>query len=127
MLGFVLATVIQCGDLCSRQAWAHYADMLERGGYGRLSVERGAFLIRETDGTVTLALWDSMRYRRANYRGAIPDGTIAIVHTHPRTAPHPSMKDRDEARKNGLPVLVVTPGGVVGAMPDGTVEALPRP
>lgn len=127
MLALVLATVLQCGDLCSRQAWAHYADLLELGGYGRLPLERGAFLIRETDGTVTLALWDSIRYRRANYRGAIPDRTIAIVHTHPRTAPHPSMKDRDQARESGLPVLVVTPSGVVGAMPDGSVRALVRP
>ncbi|HEX6179289.1 MAG TPA: Mov34/MPN/PAD-1 family protein [Thermoanaerobaculia bacterium] len=126
MLALVLATVIQCGDLCGRHAWAHYADLLELGGYGRLPVERGGFLIREADGSITMAMWDSRGYKRATYRGAIPERTIAIVHTHPRTAPHPSMKDRDEARRNGLPVLVVTPGGVVGAMPDGSVVVIGR-
>jgi proteasome lid subunit RPN8/RPN11 len=41
------------------------------------------------------------------------------VHTHPKDTPDPSPQDREEARRLNLPVLVVTPRGVVAAMPSG--------
>ena len=124
MLALMLATVIGCGDLCSAAAMDHYEELLASGGYGRFSIERAAFVIRERDGGLTMQRWASAAYRRASFRGSIPPGTIAIAHTHPLRSPGPSEHDRVEARRLGLPVIVVTPGGNVAAFPDGTIRKL---
>ncbi|HEU4522275.1 MAG TPA: hypothetical protein VFT12_09745 [Thermoanaerobaculia bacterium] len=119
MLAMVLASVLGCGELCSADAVTLYASMLEEGGYGRLAFERAGFLIREKSGTITMAPWNSFRYRHASYQGSIPAGTIAIVHTHPLSSRRPSAGDRETSRVTGLPVVVVTPDTVTAAMPDG--------
>ena len=125
MLAFLLAAALGCGDLCSAEAAGHYAALLEEGGFGRLPHERAAFLIRESGGAITLAPWEaSAGFQRASHRGAIPAGTIAVVHTHPAGSPLPSAGDRDEARRIGIPVVVVTPGAVIAALPDGSVRTL---
>jgi hypothetical protein len=125
MLMFVFAAVLGCGDLCDSQAIGHYAALLEEGGYGRLSHERAGFLIREDGGALTLGPWAaSAGFQRASFRGGIPPGAIAVLHTHPLRAPTPSAGDREEARRIGLPVVVITPAGVVAAMPEGSVRTL---
>ena len=122
---FVLAAVLGCGDLCGPEAMGHYAAMLEEGGYGRLSHERAAFLIREERGSFTLAPWGaSAGFQHASFRGSIPSGAIAIVHTHPLGALKPSAGDHEEAKRIGLPVVAITPAAVVAAMPDGTARTL---
>lgn len=119
------AAVLGCGDLCGPEATGHYAALLEEGGYGRLSHERAAFLIREDGGAITLAPWGaSAGFQRASYSGGIPSGAIAVVHTHPLGAPKPSAGDHEEAKRTGLPVVVITPSAVVAAMPDGTARTL---
>jgi hypothetical protein len=124
MLAIVITTLLACGDLCSRDAMAHYSELLREGGYGRLSQERAGFLIAEEGGTVSFQPWDSFAFRRASYRGRVPDRTIAIAHTHPSNSPEPSTRDRATARQSGLPVVVITPEGVVGVFPDGSTRAL---
>lgn len=114
MLALLLAASL---DLMSPQALFWYDQLLADGGYGRLERERAAFLIREDDGTLTLEPWPHGGFRHASFRGAIPRGTIAILHTHPADEPQPSARDRAEARRLGLPVVVITPSGVVVAMP----------
>lgn len=114
---FLLALVLACGDLCSPQAMFWYDHLLAEGGYGRFDRERAAFLIRESDGTLTLEPWTNGDFRRASFRGAVPAGAIAIVHTHPRSEPRPSVHDRDEARRLNLTVIVVTPGRIEFALP----------
>ena len=124
MLAILLATLVSCGDLCHAEAVAHYADLLAAGGYGRLPVEQAGFLIRERDGTLTFAPWQRGEFQRARFDGSIPRGTIAVVHTHPRRLPRPSRGDLDQARRLGIPLLVVTPDAVIAARPDGGVDAL---
>jgi hypothetical protein len=126
MLGLVLAVALstQCTDLCSPAAVLYYADLLQHAGYGQLPVEHAAFLIRESDGSLTTEPWRDSGHRRVRFRGAIPPNTIAVVHTHPKDAPLPSVHDRIEARKIDLPVLVVTPAGVAAAFPDGRLVQL---
>jgi hypothetical protein len=126
MLAILLASLISthCGDLCGPVAIFHYADLLQRGGHGRFGIERGAFLIRESDGTLTTEPWPEFGHRQVRYRGPIPANAIAIMHTHPHEAPRPSAHDRAEAKKIGLPVLVITPMGVVAAFPDGRSEKI---
>jgi len=104
------------------QAHFWYDALLAEAGYGRLPHERAAFLIRESDGTLTTQPWEVSGVRHASYRGVIPERAIAIVHTHPRGEPHPSSRDRAEARRLGMAVVVVTSAGVMAAMPDGRLQ-----
>ena len=106
-------------DLTSAQAKSWYSLMLAEGGYGRLPREQAAFLIRERDGSLTLQPWADGAHRRASFRGAIPPRALAVVHTHPADEEQPSRVDRSEATRLGMPVLVITPSGVIAAMPGG--------
>jgi len=124
MLALLLAAALSCGDLCRAEAVAHYAELLAVGGYGRLPVEHAGFLIRERDGTLTFAPWQRGEFQRARFEGAIPRGTIALVHTHPRRLPQPSRGDLDQAKRLGIPLIVVTPGAVIAARADGSVDTL---
>ena len=118
MLGLLFAVVLNL-QLASTDAHFWYDALLAESGYGRLQSERAAFLIREPDGTLTTQPWDAGRIRHATYRGPIPQRAIAVVHTHPHGEPHPSSRDRAEARRLAIPVIVVTTEGVIAAMPDG--------
>ena len=110
MLALLLAVSL---ELSSPQALSWYDQLLAEGGYGRFERERAAFLIREADGTLTLEPWPDGGFRHAKFRGRIPARTIAILHTHPADSPQPSARDRAEARRLGLPVVVISPEGVV--------------
>jgi len=119
VLAYVLFGILLLHDLWRPEAAYWYAALLEDGGYGRLSTERAAFLIRETDGTLTLQPWRDRAHRRASFRGSVPERTIALLHTHPRHDVRPSAHDREEARRLALPVVVITPDAVIAAMPNG--------
>ena len=112
--------------LSSPQAHVWYDALLAQSGYGNLPREHAAFLIAEEDGTLTTQPWTHGALRHATYRGALPARTIAIVHTHPRGEPQPSARDRAEAKRLGVAVIVVTTDGVVAAQPDGSVVTLAR-
>jgi hypothetical protein len=107
--------------LMSTSAHHWYEAVLVDAGYGRLPHEQAAFLILERDGSLSLAPWESRGVRHARYQGAIPARTLAIVHTHPHGNPQPSAQDRAEARRLGLPVIVVTTEGALAALPGGAV------
>jgi hypothetical protein len=77
-------------------------------GHGFRDEERAAFLILREDDTFECALWPaSFAFRRASWAGQIPDRTIAVIHTHPRSTPDPSPHDYREARRLDIPVIVV--------------------
>lgn len=119
MYALVLLGVLLFSELSRPEAAAWYSVLLAEGGYGRLPRERAAFLIREADGTLTLEPWQDGGHRRATFRGHIPDGTLAVLHTHPKGEDRPSPRDRQEARRLRMPVVVITPEAVIAAMPDG--------
>ena len=100
-------------DLSSPQALRWYDVLLAEGGYGRFDRERAAFLIRERDGSLTLEPWSDGGHHHATFRGAIPARTVAILHTHPAKYPEPSARDHAEAKRLGIPVVVITPDGVI--------------
>src|SRR5688572_8387266 len=103
-----MLALLLLGVLSEPQAHVWYDALLAESGNGRLSRERAAFLIREDDGTLTLEPWARGGFRHASWRGSIPHRTIAILHTHPAGEERPSTRDRQEARRLGLPVLVIT-------------------
>lgn len=126
MHALVVLAVLLFGDLTRPQAALWYASLHAESGYGYLPRERAAFLIRETDGTLTLEPWPPGGRRHASFRGQVPTGTIAILHTHPRGEEQPSAQDRDEAKRLRMPVVVITAERVVAAMPDGMEVTLER-
>lgn len=115
MLALLLAVSL---DLASPQASFWYEQLLAEGGYGRFDRERAAFLIRERDGSLTLAPWPDGGFRHASFRGEVPARTIAILHTHPAKLPQPSAQDRAEAKRLGIPIVVITPRSVIVADPN---------
>lgn len=88
-------------------------ELLEDARYGRDSKEHAAFIVADENGELRLARWvwgaESMR---ATYRGAMPRGAMAIVHTHPNHLPNPSPNDVNVAQKLGIAVYVVTRGSL---------------
>lgn len=87
-------------------------------------VEVAAFVVRRPgSGAVALVHWPNQRrFRTAQWRGAVPEGVIAVIHTHPHRIPLPSPADAAEARKLGLPFYVVSRGALAVVHPDGAVE-----
>src|SRR5687768_5241483 len=120
MLPLIFAVVLGCGDLCGDDAMRVYADLLAAGGYGRFRHERAAFLVKVGE-RVTMQSWPSGTFQRVAFRGVIPKGTIAIAHTHPRDLPWPSAQDREQAKRSGIPIIVITPRSVVLTDTDGSV------
>jgi len=116
--------VLLCVVLCTPQADVWYDAMLASGGWGRLAREQAAFLIRERNDALSLEPWPDGGFRHASFRGRVPERAVAILHTHPREEPEPSAHDRAEAKRVGLPVVVITPDAVIAAMPDGTISVV---
>lgn len=86
-----------------------FAELLKRGEgiLGRL--EAAAFLVRDDDGSSRMIMWPQTEFsRKETFRGVIPPGTVAIVHTHPPTMERPSRGDLAEAKRLGLPIYVVS-------------------
>lgn len=86
-----------------------FAQLLKRGEGILGKVEAAAFLVRDDDGSLMMVLWPRTEFsRKETFRGAIPPGTVAIVHTHPPRMERPSRGDLAEAKRLGLPIYVVT-------------------
>jgi hypothetical protein len=75
--------------------------------------ESAAFLVLDDNGEFQMVRWPiTNRFHEQTWTGAIPVGTVAVVHTHPAHLPYASTHDRDEARRTGIPIVVLTPGVV---------------
>lgn len=96
---------IACEDSVLEQAW----ELLASAQFGRSRREHAAFIVRGTDGTLALDRWPfAAESARATFRGRVPSGTVAIIHTHPNELEYPSVGDRRLAGRLELPVYVVT-------------------
>lgn len=84
-------------------------NVLRSSQMGNHSAERAAFIVRSQDGSTSCVFWPAThKYKSAQYRGALPARTIAIVHSHPDCCVAPSAQDIAEARQFGVPFYVVT-------------------
>ncbi|HLJ75432.1 MAG TPA: Mov34/MPN/PAD-1 family protein [Thermoanaerobaculia bacterium] len=82
--------------------------LLRKSAYGRLGEERAGFLVY-ANGQFQLVMWPpTHKFHAEEWRGAIPEGTVAVVHTHPPNQPEPSEHDRYEAERIGVPIIVLT-------------------
>lgn len=100
--------------------------LIAKAGYGRRDDECAAFLVWD-NGSFRLIEWPaSHRFHAADFQGPIPEGTVAVVHTHPFVLPSPSLHDRMEARRTGIPIFVLTPGKAVLVRDDGMTTAIWR-
>ena len=88
------------------------ADLASRGGFGNGHAETAAFIVRR-DGELRCELWPATgKYQQTSFTGRIPEGTVAIAHTHPRCCRDASGQDKLEARRLGIPVVVVSAASV---------------
>lgn len=81
---------------------------------------QGAFVIRNGDGLLYFVPWPPSRSSLLRWRGRVPRGTVAIVHTHPPMRAVPSQIDAATAIATGLPVYILTPLRIVKTTGDKT-------
>lgn len=92
----------------------------QRGGFDE---ESAAFIVRNSAGGLELYHWPRSRaFRAAHWDGALPEGVVALMHTHPASLPRPSGQDVAEARRLRLPVYVVTERQMCVADAKGIVQ-----
>ena len=124
----VVAIPLNRGLLDNASALACFAQLLALGGYGQRSEERAAFLILRDDDShdYNCMLWPARHaFRREEWSGRIPAGTVAILHTHPESNPDPSPHDAKEAQRLGVPIFAITPGDIELVEPrDGRIVIL---
>ncbi|HUP48692.1 MAG TPA: Mov34/MPN/PAD-1 family protein [Thermoanaerobaculia bacterium] len=104
-----------------------FADLLRQGGLGYRQTEAAAFLVLEGESSYRCISWPFLgELHRQQFRGSVPDATIAIVHTHPEASPRPSVADAKTAITTGVPVFVLTRNNIYVALSDGTIEAVEK-
>jgi hypothetical protein len=99
---------VRCGDLTEERVVRGICASLVRATRPFSHEERAAFVIRRNERIYCLAWKPSPEPDMARWDGPLPEGTIAIVHTHPNWLPMPSNVDARTARETRLPVYVVT-------------------
>ena len=94
--------------------------LMQQNRYGFTETEGAAFVTRSADGQIEFIHWPSDRPHRATWKGKVPQGVIAIVHTHPNWIPDPSLVDARTAKLRRIPVYVVTRGRIMKTTGDST-------
>ena len=88
----------------------------------RQELEIAAFIVRRGDHFDCL-LWPAKHGSYSvTFRGSRPEGTVAIVHTHPRWSNEPSPEDGALAQRVGLPVYVLTHFNITVATTGGKMS-----
>lgn len=86
-----------------------FATLLGNAHSGFSRMEMAAFIVRDASGALTIVAWPPNGIPdSAMWAGPIPDGAIAIAHTHPNWLPRPSTVDIKTARTVKMPVYVIT-------------------
>lgn len=118
VIALLFATAAQA-DPIFESSRALFAGVLRAASFGLTDLERAAFIVRGTDGVLRSEPWPATDGKHAeSFRGVMPVGTVAIVHTHPVEWPMPSQHDIEEATRLRIPIYVVTLQNVYRATPD---------
>lgn len=108
-----------------RGVLALFEDLFRRAMMGSQDIERAAFLTIE-NGRFACLLWPASRdFRRETFKGTIPPGTVAIVHTHPNRVAKASVQDRATAKQTGLPLFTITWSNITIVDPLTGIETWP--
>ncbi len=103
----------------------YFSDILLRGALWRETGETAAFLVRQENGQLRCLLWPATnQYKGQTFRGTRPEGTIAIIHTHPSSSTKPSLGDAQQARAARLPIYVLTRSAVTAVDSDGSMLSI---
>lgn len=97
----------------------YFSEMLRQAlgaGGGR---EEAAFVIRDGSGAIVFHPWPrSGKSKVASWRGPVPEGVIAIAHTHPSNWwSAATAHDLAEARRTRLPIFILTRAKICVADP----------
>lgn len=103
---------------------AYLTELLQLAGWGYRDGERAAFLVTDGGGLRCLVWPYHTALRGERYRGRIPPGTVAVLHTHPNAIPRPSIEDREEARRVRLPFLVASSRHIYAVTTTGEIAAV---
>ena len=91
----------------------------ERAGYGLMEFEAAAWITYDGEAFDCVFWEQSRRQRRTTWSGRMPEGVVALAHTHPlRSSPEPSRVDVASADRLGIPVYVVNRNSVTVYSPD---------
>jgi len=83
--------------------------LLRDAFYGHAKLEQAAFVVRNSEGELSLVRWPSSGTpHKSQWLGSFPRGAIAIAHTHPNGFPEPSRVDKQTAKLRRMPVYVLT-------------------
>jgi RHS repeat-associated protein len=95
-------------------------EMWRDAGYGFNLTERASWII--DSGTYNCMRWPwSATNKKETWNGPVPEGSVAIAHTHPTRVPSssgtaasawPSSGDEDTAKHLGMPIYVISDIGV---------------
>ncbi len=122
-IALVLGYVLQlAGPQLNDGAVARLAHELLRKAGGVEQFEIAAFIVKSPRGALTLMQWPNRGFSKANWVGPLPEGVVAVLHTHPQRSPRPSLQDRAEAVRMKLPFYVVSRGALCVAEAQGEVQ-----
>jgi proteasome lid subunit RPN8/RPN11 len=112
VLAFLLALARE-SDLIDDPAVRNFCVVLARAAVADRSREHGAFVVRTPEEITYFVVWPPSGEKDVlRWRGRFPDGTIAVLHTHPSFNANASEFDRKAAAASGVPVYVITPTAI---------------
>ena len=80
-----------------------------RSGFRYNQYETAAFVSVAADGQYRCTMWPFQPlWHGQQFRGTVPEGTIAIVHTHPKGFDRPSGQDVAESKRTGYTFYVIS-------------------
>jgi hypothetical protein len=103
---------------------AYCRTLLAKSAADKLN-EHGAFVVRTSAGRYYFVRWPPLgRNDLLIWRGRIPAGTVAIIHTHPDMRGSASKYDAMTAQRTRVPVYILTARRIVKT--DGEVTTVVR-
>ena len=113
ILAALLLHVGASAELLHDEVVLSFCRVLSKKAIVERHIEQGAFVVQTAGGLQYFVAWPPTEERDvARWYGHFPDGTVAIVHTHPPHLPEPSKLDIAVARRARVPVYVITPSRI---------------
>ncbi len=118
MLAIVVSTLLnlamtwrlfEADELIRNPVVLDFCRVLARKALSQRNAEQGAFVVKTGDLLYFVAWPPGDERDMLRWYGRFPEGTVAIVHTHPAWLPEASRLDARTAHDAKIPVYVITP------------------